>query len=359
MHPLLAAPSHADPYPLYATLRAASPQGFHHDDDLKLWVASSAQAVEAVLRHPSLRVRPPAEPVPKPLVGSAAGELFGGLMRQNDGPVHQRGKAWATAFLQRAWPVGDAVRHVIDQGATPAKAPLDALLFEAPVQVLWQLLQGGEAGALPQQVRAVIAGWSPTADAATRAAGSEAATALLARLGHDANRVGLFTQTCEATAGLMGAVLVALQREPGLRARWLADPALDDTLALEVARHDAPVQNTRRFAAEPCELLGHTLRPGDPILVLLASANRDPAANPEPDRIDLQRAAPRCFTWGLGGHACPGAALSRSIAMSLLRAWHADDATALEATTRHWHHRPSPNGRLAQFGPTQDLRVNL
>jgi cytochrome P450 len=353
MHPLLAAPSQPDPYPLYAALRAASPSGLHRDEELKLWVASSAGAVEAVLRHPALRVRPPAEPVPTTVAGTPSGALFGGLMRQNDGPVHQRGKAWATTFLQREWPLAEATRRVVLAGASPRHAPLDPLLFEAPVRVLWQLQQSGDdtddAGELPQQVRAVIASWSPTADEPTRHAGSEAAARLLDRFEGDANRVGLFTQTCEATAGLMGAVLVALQREPGLRAQWLADPLLDDPLALEVARHDAPVQNTRRFAGNECELLGHPLKAGDAILVLLASANRDPAANPEPDRFDLHRNAPRCFTWGLGGHACPGAALSRGIAMNLLRAWHEDDAAGLEASTRRWHYRPSPNGRLAQF----------
>lgn len=349
MNPLLTAPHQPDPYALYAGLRAAHPAGLHHDTELKLWIASSAAAVEAVLRHPALRVRPATEPVPKTVAGTASGALFGGLMRQNDGPVHQRGKAWATSFLHREWPIDAAARQVVDRGASPSVAPLNSLLFEAPVRVLSQLLHGDDAGALPQQVRAVIASWSPTADEPARTTGSEAAAQLLARLDHDANRVGLFTQTCEATAGLMGAVLVALQREPGLRAQWLADPALDDTLALEVARHDSPVQNTRRFATEACEVLGQQLQPGDAILVLLASANRDPAANADPERFDLHRTSPRCFTWGLGGHACPGAALSRGIAMSLLRAWHVDDTGTLEASTRHWHHRPSPNGRLAQF----------
>ena len=350
MNPLLTAPHQPDPYALYAQLRAAHPTGLHHDAELKLWVASSAAAVQAVLQHPALRVRPQAEPVPAGVAGTASGALFGGLMRQNDGPVHQGGKAWATAFLQRDWPIDAAVRAVMDDGATPTAAPLNTLLFEAPVRVLCHLLGAGEAGALPPQVRAVIASWSPAADNATRSVGSEAAGQLLARFGGDANRVGLFTQTCEATAGLMGAVLVALQREPGLRAQWLADPALDDALALEVARHDSPVQNTRRFAAEDCEVHGHAVKAGDAILLLLASANRDPLANPEPERFDLQRTAPRCFTWGLGGHACPGAALSRGIAMALLRAWHDEDTAALDASTRHWHHRPSPNGRLAQFG---------
>lgn len=351
MHALLDAPSQPDPYALYARLRAAHPSGLHRDDELKLWVASSAAAVDAALAHPALRVRPPSEPVPTALAGTPSGALFGALMRQNDGPVHARGKAWAVELLQgRAWPVDDAVREVVAAGAVPRQQALDALLFEAPARVLWRLLQGGDdAGALPQQVRSVVAGWSPTADAAARHAGSDAAAALLARLDGDANRVGLFTQTCEATAGLMGAVLVALQREPGLRARWLADPALDDALAAEVARHDPPVQNTRRFAAEPCELRGASLQAGDAVLVLLASANRDPSATPHADRFDLQRASAHNRTWGHGRHACPGAALSRQIAMALLRAWHEDDASVLAQITRRWHYRPSPNGRLAQF----------
>jgi len=354
MTSLLQAPHAPDPYPLYAALRAQHPGGLHHEPDLKLWVASSAAAVEDVLQHPALRVRPPAEPVPATLAGTPAGRLFGGLMRQNDGPAHARGKAWATALLGQPLPVAQAARRVVDQGASPLAQPLNELLFEAPVRVLWQLLHRSPEDALPRQVRSIVAAWAPGADEATRAAGSEAAAELLHRLEGDANAVGLFTQTCEATAGLMGAVLVALQREQGLRERWLAEPGLDDALALETARHDSPVQNTRRFAAEVCELRGHTLQPGDAILVLLASANRDPAANAEPDRFAPDRQAARCFTWGLGGHACPGAALSRRIAMALLRAWHEDAAHTVESLTRSWHHRPSPNGRLALFDAIPD-----
>lgn len=351
---LLTAAHHPDPYPFYAQLRAEHPSGLHHDAALKLWVASSAEAVEEVLSHPALRVRPPGEPVPRALLGTTAGSLFGGLMRQNDGATHERGKSWAVSLLQgRPWAVMDAARAVATAGASPQRQPLDTLLFEAPVRVLWQLLQGGDddAGTLPQKVRAVIAAWSPTADDTTRQLGSEAAAALLARLDGDANRVGLYTQTCEASAGLMGAVLVALQHEPGLRERWLDDPTLDDALAAEVARHDPPVQNTRRFAAEPCLVRGATLQPNDAILVLLASANRDSRLTPDADRFELHRRDARNFTWGHGAHACPGAALSRQIVMSLLRAWHVHDAGTMAGLTRRWQYRASPNGRLARFDP--------
>ncbi len=351
MSNLLTAAHQPDPYPLYTALRAAAPSGLHHDAGLGLWVASSAAAVDEVLHHPALRVRPPAEPVPRPWVGTPAGTLFAGLMRQNDGPAHQRGKAWATPLLGATMPVEAAAQAVAASGASPRQCALNELLFEAPVQVLWALLHphDGEPGELPAQVRAVVAGWSPSADEATRHAGSLAAAHLLQRLDGDTNRIGLFTQTCEATGGLIGAALVALQREAGLRARWLADPSLDDSLALEVARHDPPVQNTRRFVAETCAVRGHTLQAGDAVLVLLASANRDPLAHADADRFILNRQPAPTFSWGRGVHECPGSALSRRIAMGLVRAWH-EEGSPMGELTAQWHYKPSPNGRLAQFG---------
>jgi cytochrome P450 len=346
---LLDAPHHPDPYPYYAAMRAAHPSGLHHDADHRLWVVSSAAAVDEVLRHPSLRVRPPAEPVPRPLIDTPAGQLFGGLMRQNDGPAHQRGKVWVMQLLNREWPI-EATARTVATRTTPLQHPLNTLMFEAPVAVLWHLLHPDTPtpAGLPRLVRDVLAAWSPAGDDAARHAGSEAARILLDRLEGDANRVGLFTQTCEASAGLIGMVLVTLQREAGLRARWLADPSLDDALALEVARHDPPVQNTRRFAGEPCTVRGQALHTGEALLVLLASANRDSTATPDADRFVLQRPSPANFTWGHGAHACPGALLSRRIAMGLVRAWH-DNGSPMEALTARWHFRPSPNGRLAQF----------
>ncbi len=53
---------------------------------------------------------------------------------------------------------------------------------------------------------------------------------------------------------------------------------------------------------------------GDAILVVLAAANRDPAANREPDRFDPARPDRRIFTFGAAAHACPGEALAAAIA---------------------------------------------
>ena len=347
---LLNAAHHRDPYPFYAALRAASPSGLHRDPGLGLWVASSAAAVEEVLNHPALRVRPVAEPVPRQLAGTPAGQLFGGLMRQNEGTTHHDGKAWATPLLTAPLPVAAAVQAIVQGGASPRHRSLNALLYEAPIAVLWHLLHPGEgeAGDLAALVRAVVTGWSAWADDAERAAASAAAALLLQRFGGNANRIGLFTQTCEATAGLVGNVLVALQREAGLRAQWLADAALDEALACEVARHDPSVQNTRRFVAAAASVRGHALQAGEAVLVLLASANRDASITPEAERFMLRTPPGRSFTWGSGPHACPGTTLSRRIAMALLRSWHGQGCD-MPGLTRTWHYRQSPNGRLPHF----------
>src|SRR5215470_16292467 len=87
----IAAASHPDPYPYYAELTARRP--FHRNEALGLWVAADAETVTAVLASEACRVRPPTEPVPRAIKGSAAGNLFGRLVRMNDGDGQHRMKA--------------------------------------------------------------------------------------------------------------------------------------------------------------------------------------------------------------------------------------------------------------------------
>src|SRR5439155_23821915 len=96
MDPLVAV-THQDPYPYYADLVARRP--LYRDDALGLWVASSGDAVMAVLASETCRVRPPNEPVPRALLGSPAGDIFGRLVRMNDGAAHAQLKPAVSATL--------------------------------------------------------------------------------------------------------------------------------------------------------------------------------------------------------------------------------------------------------------------
>ncbi|MGE8145499.1 cytochrome P450 [Pseudomonas frederiksbergensis] len=361
MDPIIAA-THADPYPYYAKLRAEGGLVFHQG--LKLWVASSAAAVAAVLGHPDCHVRPLGEPVPKAIADGLAGEVFGRLMRMNEGERQHCPRSAIEPGL--ALIDENEVKALVSARLiTPDAEGLSKAMFRGPVCVVAALL-----GFSPAQARIVseltadfVACLSPLShqtqlDAAHGAAeqlrgyfiellddpdlNSSLLNGIKQRFASSdnerliANLIGLCSQTYEATAGLIGNALVALIRNPLLLGNV-------DSILAEVQRFDPSVQNTRRFVAAACEIDGILLNPGDTILVLLASANRDPQLNDAPDAFILNRPNRRSFTFGSGRHQCPGQTLALSIASATLTQILAMNP-ALHGLT--WHYRPSLNGRI-------------
>src|SRR5262249_54084241 len=131
-----------------------------------------------------------------------------------------------------------------------------------------------------------------------------------------ANRIGLLLQPYEATAGLISNALLTLARRPEFRSQVEADLSLLGEVVSEVLRYDSPVQNNRRFIVRCGMVAGRWMKAGDVVLVVLAAANRDPVANPDPDRFDIYRNNRKTFSFGVGAHACPGEALAHTIAMT-------------------------------------------
>lgn len=362
MNPI-SATTHADPYPYYAELRAAGGLTFH--PDLKLWVASSARAVCAVLAHADCRVRPAQEPVPKAIAGRMAGKVFGQLMRMNDGE-RQRCPRSAIEPELAALDLETINALVAARLITADADGVYKAMFRGPVCVVAALL-----GFTPAQARVVskltadfVACLSPLSDDLQLAAADAAAEqlrgyfiellaepasnllrAIQQRFAGDgetliANLIGLCSQTFEACAGLIGNTLLALRRQPALRGESI------EALLGEVQRFDPPVQNTRRFVAAPCEIAGVRVEAGDVILVLLASANRDPALNAQPEQFLVQRENRRSFSFGSGRHECPGQALAMSIAGATVREVLKNGT---DLNRLNWHYKPSLNGRIPIF----------
>ncbi len=115
----------------------------------------------------------------------------------------------------------------------------------------------------------------------------------------------------ETTTKLIGNAILAMLRNPDELERLRADPGLMENAVEELLRYDGPVQLTSRLAREDRELCGRTARRGDQVVLLLAGANRDPSAFPDPDRLDLGRRDVRHLAFSQGIHFCLGAQLAR------------------------------------------------
>jgi cholest-4-en-3-one 26-monooxygenase len=79
----------------------------------------------------------------------------------------------------------------------------------------------------------------------------------------------------------------------------------------ELIRFVTPIHNMCRVATADVELGGAVVRAGDQLVLLYASANRDPAHFDEPERLDLTRYPNRHLAFGFGTHFCLGASLAR------------------------------------------------
>ncbi|MER8045420.1 cytochrome P450 [Streptomyces sp. NPDC094032] len=124
--------------------------------------------------------------------------------------------------------------------------------------------------------------------------------------------IHLLTAGHETTTGLIGKAVLALLRRPETSAELRAEPGLLAGAVDEFLRHDPPVQMITRWAQRDTVLAGRPIARGDRMVLVLGSANRDPARFPDPERLDIRRDSARHCAFGLGIHYCAGAALARA-----------------------------------------------
>ncbi|MFI6621035.1 cytochrome P450 [Streptomyces sp. NPDC050528] len=121
----------------------------------------------------------------------------------------------------------------------------------------------------------------------------------------------------ETTVNLIGNGTYALLTHPDQRTRLEKSLAagehdLLETGVEELLRYDGPVElATWRFATRPLTLGGEDIAAGDPVLVVLAAADRDPERFADPDVLDLGRRDNQHLGYGHGIHYCLGAPLAR------------------------------------------------
>jgi cytochrome P450 len=115
----------------------------------------------------------------------------------------------------------------------------------------------------------------------------------------------------ETTGRLIGWLAKILAEHPDQRREVVEDPSLIPQVIDEALRFEPTGHASARYVMEDIDLHGTTIPAGSPILLIMASANRDPRRYPDPDVFDIHREDTQHLTFGFGLHFCLGANLAR------------------------------------------------
>lgn len=343
----------ADPYPLYRRLREHDP--VHWDPFMHTWLVTGYADAVTVLRGFSADRTPRPEQLDRAGLGALApiARVMSQQMLFMDPPGHTRLQrmcstaftprrverlrtriqAVADALLDRVAPQGRM--DVIGDFAAPLPAIVTTELLGVPVEDHRQIKEWSEAFAEmvgnaqhnPDRLQHLLASLDEMT-AYFRAAMREqerrprdGLLGLLMAAEADGSRLTeeevlamtflILVGGQETTTNLIGTGLLTLLRTPAALAQLRDEPSLIVTAIEELLRHVSPTQHTARIAPEDCVLGGKPVRKHDPVTVVLAAANRDPARFADPNRLDLTRPDNRHLAFGWSTHFCLGAPLAR------------------------------------------------
>ena len=154
----------------------------------------------------------------------------------------------------------------------------------------------------------------------------------------------------ETTGRLIGWLAKVLAEHPDQRRAVYEDRSLLQNVIDETLRFEPTGHASARYVMHDVDYHGSTVPAGSAILMLMASANRDPRRYENPDAYDIRRDDIQHLTFGYGLHFCLGANLARlegRVALDELLnrfpEWDVDledSALAPTSTVRGWERLP-------------------
>ena len=134
--------------------------------------------------------------------------------------------------------------------------------------------------------------------------------------------LGVFIGGTETVPKIVAHGLWELSRRPEQLAAVRADLAANVPIAREeMIRFCAPAQWFARTARTPFTIHDTTVMPGQRIITLLGSANRDEREYPSPDEFIWNRSIERLLAFGRGQHFCLGVHLARLEIAIMVTEW--------------------------------------
>jgi cytochrome P450 len=115
----------------------------------------------------------------------------------------------------------------------------------------------------------------------------------------------------DTTRNLVAGGLHLLMQHPETLAELRSNPALVPKARDELLRLVSPVIYMRRTATVDTELGGQRIRAGDKVVRYFGAANHDERKFPDPERLNIHRAAGSHIAFGAGTHVCLGQHIAR------------------------------------------------
>ncbi|MEU8680091.1 cytochrome P450 [Streptomyces sp. NPDC048611] len=116
----------------------------------------------------------------------------------------------------------------------------------------------------------------------------------------------------ETTANMISLGTFTLLQHPEQLAQLRAEEGLMPAAVEELLRFLSIADGLLRVATEDIEIGGQVIRADDGVLFPTSLINRDDAAYPSPDELDLDRSARHHVAFGFGIHQCLGQNLARA-----------------------------------------------
>lgn len=348
----------ADPYPIYARLRAEQPVAWV--PAVNLWLVTRAEDVEYVTTHPEhFRAEVSDSPLDRsfggPTILTVDGERHLDLRKSLD--AKYRPRVVSTYIDELVSPIAQAaLERLLADGSRSAE--LMTSYFE-PISVLslGKVLGLGHLSAetLQHWFHGLAMGAiNFEADPHKQRLNDETAIRidqvlrpLMTRLQHepdDSTIASMLTSGCpvghprsiDQVMPSLKVIILGGMQEPGHGAGsclyglladpdqlgWVREhPDRWDDVVHEGLRWVAPIGTQTRQAVSDFELAGVTIPAGAPVGAVVASACRDEALFPDPDTFDVRRERRPNAAFGFGPHFCAGHAFAREqerIALQLL-----------------------------------------
>jgi cytochrome P450 len=337
----------ADPYPFYEACRQHGDVVWN--DTAAAWLILGYHPARQILAGPGWTSNPLANPNAPATLRARDPDILRRNILFTDGAAHLRLRGAVRDVFTRNFIAGlrDGIATIAADtiDSIPAGVAFDfmndiALPLPIAVAAAWMGLDISAARLLREESPAITRMLTDSSDTVATENGTDALATLLTeflpkaadRRSHPGDDLLSFIATDtnlelddvvttaiiiaiaghETTANLLGTTMIRLltpQRD-GIRPIETIH-TIDDRLIAELLRLDGPAQAVARTATHDHVLGDVTIRAGEPAVVVLAAANRDPAIFNSPDQLRTDRPGPAPLTFGHGAHYCLGAALAR------------------------------------------------